>query len=85
MSTILSRAADRGEIPPENITPLVATVPWDLLRNKLMTSNGEVTDTYVEEIVDDVFLPLLTRNSVKNCSPGDGNTDVPAGRSGSAF
>lgn len=59
--TILARNAARGHVTMENATPLITALPWALLRNKLMTTNENVPDSYLEEIIDDVFLPLVTR------------------------
>jgi hypothetical protein len=57
--TIVSRAAARGEIGTGALTPRVATVAVDLLRNEY-SLNGVTAvahDTLVD-IVDQVFLPL---------------------------
>lgn len=58
--TILSRAAARGEIGTGPLTPRVATVAVDLLRNEY-SLNGvtSVADPTLIDIVDEVFLPLV--------------------------
>jgi hypothetical protein len=58
--TVLSRAAARGEIGADALTPRVATVALDLLRNEYVL-NGvtAVPHSVLVEIVDQVFLPLV--------------------------
>ena len=58
--TILARAVARGEVGPAALTPRVATVAVDLLRNEYAL-NGltAVPDGTVVEIVDQVYLPLV--------------------------
>jgi AcrR family transcriptional regulator len=58
--TMLRRAVDRGEAPPECLHPRVATVALTLLRNEFMTRGmTPVDDEVIVEIVDRVYLPLL--------------------------
>jgi AcrR family transcriptional regulator len=61
MTTILERAADRGEIRADVITPRLATLPTDLLRHEMLLTSRTVDEAALTEIVDDVFLPLATR------------------------
>ncbi|MFE0461239.1 TetR/AcrR family transcriptional regulator [Kitasatospora sp. NPDC058965] len=58
--TVLARAATRGEVGPAALTPRVATVAVDLLRNEYAL-NGLTTvpDSTLVEIVDQVYLPLV--------------------------
>jgi AcrR family transcriptional regulator len=62
--TVLARAAARGEVGPGALTPRVATVAVDLLRNEFAI-NGvtTVSDSVLVEIVDQVFLPLVGARS----------------------
>ena len=58
--TMLRRAVDRGEAPPECLHPRVATVALTLLRNEFMTRGmSPVADEVIVEIVDRVYLPLV--------------------------
>ena len=58
--TMLRRAVDRGEAPPESLHPRVATVPVVLLRTEFMTHGmTPVPDGVILEIVDEVYLPLV--------------------------
>ena len=61
MSSVLARAAARGEIR-ENISPRVARLPLDLLRHELILTHQPPSQSALEEIVDEIFLPLVLRN-----------------------
>jgi AcrR family transcriptional regulator len=58
MAVILKRAAQRGEVKDE-IPPRVATLPIALLRHELLLGPGD--EDALGSIVDQVFLPLVTR------------------------
>ena len=60
MTTLLTRAAERGDIRPEKVTPLVAALPGILIRHELFLSDATVSEAYLTEIVDDILLPLVT-------------------------
>jgi AcrR family transcriptional regulator len=62
MTTILDRAAARGEVDLARLSPRVSSLPVDLLRHELLVSGEKVTDATVVEIVDDVFLPLVRQS-----------------------
>jgi hypothetical protein len=58
--SILRRAVDRGEAPPECLHPRVATAAVVLLRNEFMNRGmTPVDDEVIVEIVDRVYLPLV--------------------------
>ena len=60
--TVLARAASRGEVDPAALTPRVATVAADLLRNEYALNGAtSVPGSVLTEIVDEVFLPLTTQ------------------------
>jgi AcrR family transcriptional regulator len=56
---ILERAAERGEVRLDKITPRIASLPGDLLRHEMMLHRGHVSNVFLAEIVDEVFLPLV--------------------------
>jgi len=57
---VLGRAVSRGEVGPAALTPRVATVPVDLLRNEYSLNGAtSVAASVLDEIVDQVYLPLL--------------------------
>jgi AcrR family transcriptional regulator len=58
MTTILARAADRGEARPR-IPARVATLPSDLFRNELFRARTAPSERVLAEIVDEVFIPLV--------------------------
>jgi AcrR family transcriptional regulator len=59
VEVIFDRAVARGEADPARLTPRVRALPSDLLRNELMMTQRAVPRKVVEEIVDDVVLPLV--------------------------
>jgi AcrR family transcriptional regulator len=59
ITTILNRAAARGEVRPDRITPRIASLPGDLLRHEMQHPHGDPTDSFLAEIVDEIFLPLV--------------------------
>jgi AcrR family transcriptional regulator len=61
MAAILKRAAGRGEAR-DSIPPRVATLPIDLLRHELLLRGlSPASEHAITEIVDQVFLPLVSR------------------------
>jgi AcrR family transcriptional regulator len=61
MSGVLDRAAARGETS-ENISPRVARLPLDLLRHELILTHQPPSQQTLEEIIDEIFLPLVLSN-----------------------
>jgi AcrR family transcriptional regulator len=59
MTAILKRADERGEVRLDRITARVASLPVDLVRHELFRTQASVPEEALEQIVDDVFLPLL--------------------------
>ena len=59
ITAILTRAAGRGEVRPDRITPPIARLPGDLLRHEVMLARGDAPDSFLIEILDEVFLPLV--------------------------
>ncbi|HEY2696595.1 MAG TPA: TetR/AcrR family transcriptional regulator [Pseudonocardiaceae bacterium] len=59
--TILGRAAARGEVRSEALTPRVATVAVVQLRNEYVVHGmHSVPDEVIVAIVDEIYLPLVT-------------------------
>lgn len=57
---VLARAVARGEARPEALTPRIATVAVDLLRNEYSVNGvGTIPDAVLVEIIDDIYLPLV--------------------------
>lgn len=59
MAAIINRAVERGEIDPDRLTPHIASLPVDLVRNDLIMNLAPVPDDTLVEIVDRIFLPLV--------------------------
>ena len=64
---IYDRAVARGEIAAGTLTPRRRSLAFDLLRNEVMMTLRPVPRKVVEQIVDDIVLPLLT------AAAGDGH------------
>jgi AcrR family transcriptional regulator len=60
MGGVLDRAAARGETR-EYISPRVERLPLDLLRHELILTHQPPSQRTLEEIVDEIFLPLVLR------------------------
>jgi AcrR family transcriptional regulator len=57
--TVLERAAGRGEVRVDRITPRIAALPDTLLRHELFSPEGDASDASIAAITDEVFLPLV--------------------------
>jgi len=58
MLVILQRGVDRGDVRADALTPRLAEIGPMLLHGELM-QRGRIDDVAVDEIVDEVLLPLL--------------------------
>jgi hypothetical protein len=61
IETVMQRAIERGEIDPERLTPRIANLPTDLMRHELLMTLQPVPEHTLVDIVDNIFLPLVTR------------------------
>jgi AcrR family transcriptional regulator len=59
LDEIYRRAIERGEIDPQKLSSRVASLPFDLLRQEAFMTGKPVPRSAVEEIVDQIFLPLV--------------------------
>lgn len=59
VDAIFDRAVARGEAKPERLTDRIKALPFDLLRQEILTTYAPAPDRVLEEIVDTIFLPLL--------------------------
>jgi AcrR family transcriptional regulator len=60
VTAILTRAADRGQARRDRITRRITSLPGDLLRHEMLRPRGDTSDEFLAEIVDEVFLPLVS-------------------------
>jgi AcrR family transcriptional regulator len=60
VTAVLTRAADRGQVSRDKITRRITSLPGDLLRHEMMRPRGDTSDAFLAEIVDEVFLPLVS-------------------------
>jgi AcrR family transcriptional regulator len=77
IAIILERAVARGEARPDRITPRIASLPGDLLRHEMLHPHGDPTDSFLAEIVDDIFLPLV---AAAGGTAGTSNRQAAKGR-----
>ena len=59
MKTIMDRAIARGEVDPDRVTPRLVSLPFDLYRHELIMTLKPVPRDTQEQILDEVFLPLV--------------------------
>jgi AcrR family transcriptional regulator len=57
---VVNRAVERGEIDPDRLTPRIIDLPFDLFRNEMMMTLKPVPDHVLRQIVDDIFIPLVS-------------------------
>jgi AcrR family transcriptional regulator len=57
--TVLQRAADRGEVRPEAVSPLVLEVGPAMVVQRFLADGAPVPDDYIVSVVDDLVMPLL--------------------------
>lgn len=57
---IMRNAAERGEISREVVGTRVSRVPFDLFRYEALMTQKPVAHETITEIVDEVFLPLVS-------------------------
>lgn len=60
MAEVLRRAAERGEIPPEAVTPVRLEVGSALLRSHFLFGNQPLDEQVLVAVVDDVLLPMFS-------------------------
>ena len=68
MQTILGRAIDRGEIAAARLTPRIVSLPTDLARHEVLMTFEPLSDDAIKEIVDQVFLPLVSPTDQRTSS-----------------
>lgn len=59
MVKILKNAELRGDISLEKITPRIISLPIDLLQYEVFITHEPISDKTINEIVNDIFLPLV--------------------------
>ena len=57
---VVNRAVQRGEVDPARLTPRIIDLPFDLFRNEMLMTLKLVPDHVLRQIVDDIFIPLVT-------------------------
>ncbi|MFF0587296.1 TetR/AcrR family transcriptional regulator [Streptomyces sp. NPDC003781] len=60
IESVAHRAAARGEIDGTKLTPRISRLPFDLLRHQVLMELEPVPPEDIREIVDTIYLPLIT-------------------------
>ncbi|REF84532.1 TetR family transcriptional regulator [Methylovirgula ligni] len=60
VENILKRGVERGEIDPARLTPRIASLATDLARHEAIMRLDRIPDAVINEIVDEIFLPLVS-------------------------
>ena len=58
---LVRRAMERGEIPSRQLSPRVVSLPFDLARHELLMTLRPLTREAIIDIVDSIFMPLVSR------------------------
>ena len=57
---VIERAVARGEIDASRLTPRLRSLAFDLYRHEALMTLQPVPDEVIDQILDEVFLPLVT-------------------------
>jgi AcrR family transcriptional regulator len=57
---VVERGVERGEVDPALLTPRIVDLPFALFRHEMMMTLQPVPDHVLRQIVDDIFIPLVT-------------------------
>jgi len=60
MALILERAVERGEVDLARLSPRTQSLPVGIVRHDLIMKQEPVPDSTLVEIVDKIFVPLVT-------------------------
>jgi AcrR family transcriptional regulator len=73
--SMLGRAVARGQARAEALSPRIATMAVDLLRNEYLVRGViSIPDTTITEIVDTIYLPLVRARAEETGGAGDVRT-----------
>jgi hypothetical protein len=59
---IIERATIRGEIKNE-VSDMVKLLPFEILRYHLVFMNDKIDDRFIEQLVNDIMLPAMTKGN----------------------
>jgi hypothetical protein len=66
LDDIWQRAASRGEVKLNALTPRLRSLPFDLVGAELARTHQALPRTAIEEILDTIVLPLVTSQSSRS-------------------
>lgn len=61
IDAVTRRAIERREIDAAKLTPRIARLPYDLLRNETLMNLEPMSPDAIREVVDTIYLPLIAR------------------------
>ncbi|GAB3360893.1 TetR/AcrR family transcriptional regulator [Amycolatopsis echigonensis] len=61
IDAVTRRAVERREIDAAKLTPRIARLPYDLLRNETLMNLEPMSPDAIREVVDTIYLPLIAR------------------------
>jgi Tetracyclin repressor-like, C-terminal domain len=76
MITVLARAEKRGEARSERVTRRVAALPGTLVRHEMLVSREPVTDEFLVDVVEQIFLPLVATGRYLRSEPRHSSEDL---------
>lgn len=62
----IDQAIERGELDPERITQRQRSLAFDVFRHEILINAQRLSPTAIEEIVDQIVLPVLLTASTEN-------------------
>lgn len=71
----VDRAVERGDIDPSRLTPRIIGLPFALFRNEYFMTLEPVPDEVLQEIVDDIFIPLVQPDTPHQTSAESTDTE----------
>ncbi len=69
LDLVFDRAAARQEVDPEQLTDRIRSLPFNLLRMEMLVHMRAASDDVIAEIVDTIFLPLVTQTRTSGGQP----------------
>lgn len=63
LNRMIERAISRGELSEEGLTPRIVSLARDLLRHEYLMTMVAPPRSVIEEVMDDIVMPLLTLRS----------------------
>jgi hypothetical protein len=59
ITTVLQRAAERGQVRPQALTPELISLAATLLSHHYLSHGAPITDQTINDILDQIVMPLI--------------------------